>query len=216
MPWGTIPGRPEEPHPGWPEAPKKGLRRYRGLRWLLAERCCWMRSARLENLQHAPERGANKSGWCGLGRLLRWGCIATGKVRDQQAWLLVSCVLVLAVLSREEHCSEVQRLLHVVQGCRSCATCAATNRRPLPSHYCGGHHWRGKRTHSVDMPSEERQGRWLDGKRCNATKGRRDRARLKNGRVHKPNDAICEVTKERHEYPLAGLPIMLVLGDHSL
>ena len=117
---------------------KKGLRRYRDLRWLLAERCCWMRSVRLENLQHAPERGANKSGWCGLGRLLRWGCIATGKVRDQQAWLLVSCVLVLAVLSREEHCSEVQCRLHVVQGCRLSATCAATNRSPLPSRYCSG------------------------------------------------------------------------------
>ena len=40
-------------------------------------------------------------------------CKATGKVRDQQAWPLVSGVLILAVLSREEHCSEVQRLLHL-------------------------------------------------------------------------------------------------------
>ena len=33
------------------------------------------------------------------------GCMATGKVRDQQVWPLVSGVLALAVLSREEHCS---------------------------------------------------------------------------------------------------------------
>ena len=54
------------------------------------------------------------------------------------------------------------------------------------------------------MSSEEKQGRWLDGKRCNATKLQRDskareiQARPQNGKVHKPNDAICEVTGRRH------------------
>ena len=94
-----------------------------------------------------------------LGSAPSRGCIATGKVRDQQAWPLVSCVLALAARSREEHCTEVQCLLHVVQGCRTCATCAATDRRPLLSCRCSGHRWRGKRTHSLEMLSEERQGR---------------------------------------------------------
>ena len=110
--------------------------------------------------------------------LLRFGsaplqsCVATGGVQDHQAGPLISGVLVPAVLSREEHCSEVQRLLHVVQGCRPSATCAATNKRPLPSHCCSGRCWSGKRTHSVEMPSEERQFDY--GKRYNATKLRRD------------------------------------------
>ena len=87
------------------------------------------------------------------------GCVATGGLRDARAWPLVSDVLVPAVLSREEHCSDVQCLLHVVQGFCPSATCAATNKRPLPSHCCSSRRWRGKRTHSVETPSEERQGR---------------------------------------------------------
>ena len=42
------------------------------------------------------------------------------------------------------------------------------------------------------------------------------RARLQNGNVNKPNDAIYEVTGGDTEYPLAGLPTKLVLGDYSL
>ena len=38
------------------------------------------------------------------------------------------------------------------------------------------------------------------------------RARPQNGKVHKPNDAMCKVTvRGDTEYPLAGLPISLVL-----
>jgi len=70
-----------------------------------------------------------------------------------QAGPLVSCVLGFAVLSREEQSSEVQCLLHVGQNCCPYATCAATNRRPLPSRCCKGRRWRGKRTLSVEMPS---------------------------------------------------------------
>ena len=33
------------------------------------------------------------------------------------------------------------------------------HRRPLPFHFCSGCRWRGKRTHSVEMPYEQRQGR---------------------------------------------------------
>ena len=102
------------------------------------------------------------------------GLHGTGKVRDQQSWPPVSGVLVQAVVSPEEGRSEVQCLLHEVQGCRPIATCTAINRRPPPSHCCSGRRRRGKRTHPVEMPSEKRQGRRLDGKRCNATKRRRD------------------------------------------
>ena len=92
-----------------------------------------MRSARLAKVQLAGV-ARNEQVWLvRLGSAPWRGCIETGKVRDQQAWPMVSCVLVLAVLSREEHCSEVQRLLHVVQVCSPCATCAVTDRRPLPS-----------------------------------------------------------------------------------
>ena len=133
-----------------------------------------MQGARPANVQHAGATRSEQVWLVRLGSAPSPGCIATGRVRDQQAWPLVSYVLVLAVLSREEQCSEVQRLLHVVQGCSPCATCAAPNRRPLPSRCCSGRRWRGKRTHSVGMPSEERQGRWRGGKRCNATKRRRD------------------------------------------
>ena len=152
MPWGInseLVGSTKE----------KVQRRYRGLRWLLVERCCSRRSATLAKLQHAGGARSEQVWLVRLGSAPSPGCIATGRVRDQQAWPLVSYVLVLAVLSREEQCSEVQRLLHVVQGCSPCATCAAPNRRPLPSRCCSGRRWRGKRTHSVEMPSEEKQGR---------------------------------------------------------
>ena len=112
------------------------------------------------NVQHAGEARSEQVWSVMLGSAPSQGCIATSKVRDQHAWPLVSFVLVLAVLCCEEQCSEVQRLLHVVQSCRPCGTCAATNRRPLPSHCYKGR--RGKRTHSVEMPSEENRGvtRW--------------------------------------------------------
>ena len=125
-------------------------------------------------MQHAGVARSEQIWLVRLGSAPSRGCTATGKVRDQQAWALVSGVLVLAVLRREEHCSEVQRLLHAVQGCRPCAKCVATNRRSLPSHCCSGRRWRGKRTHSGEVRSEERPGRWLDGKRCNATTRRRN------------------------------------------
>ena len=125
-------------------------------------------------MQHACVARIEQVWLVRLGSAPSLGCIATGKVRDQQAWPLVSCVFVLAVLSREEHCSEVQRILHVIQGCRPYSTLAATNRKPLPCCCCSGRRWRGKRTHSVEMPSEEKQGRRLDGKRPDATKRRRD------------------------------------------
>ena len=41
-------------------------------------------------------------------------------------------------------------------------------------------------------------------------------ARLQKGKVHKPNDAICEGQSGDTEYPLADGPMMLVLGDYSL
>ena len=68
-------------------------------------------------------------------------------------------------------------------GCRPCATCAATNRRSLPSRCCSGRRWRGKKAHSVEMPSEEKQGLSLDGKRYNATTRQRDSSKTANGYV---------------------------------
>ena len=148
-------------------------------------------------MQHACVARIEQVWLVRLGSAPSRGYIATGKVRDQQAWPLVSGVLVLAVLSREEHCSEVQCLLHVVQGCRPCATCAATNRRPLPSHCCSGRRWRGKRTHSVDAI---RGKTGVDSTASDATLQNvgEIESRLQNGIVHKPNDAICEVTGRRH------------------
>ena len=165
--------------------------------WLLAERCRKMRSARLAKLQHAGGARSEQVLLVRLGSDPSRDCIATGKVRDQQAWPLVSCVLVLAVLTREEHCSEVERLLHVVQGCRPCATCAATNRRPLPSRGCSGRRWRVKRTHCVEMRSEKNRGVDSMGSDATLQNVGEIRARLQNGKVHEPNDAICEMTGRR-------------------
>ena len=148
-------------------------------------------------MQHAGEARSEQVWLVRLGWAPLWGCVATGGVRDLQAWPLVSDVLVPAVLSCEEHCSEVQCLLHEVQGCRPSVTCAATNRRPLPSHCCSGRRWRGKRTHSVDAI---RGKTGVDSTASDATLQNvgEIESRLQNGIVHKPNDAICEVTGRRH------------------
>ena len=147
-----------------------------------------------------------------LGSAPLRSCVSTGKVQDQQACPLVTYVLGLAVLSREDQSSEVQRLLHVVQGCRPCTTCAAANRRPLPSRCCSGRRWRGKRTHSLEMPSEKNRGVNSMGSDATLQNVGEIRARLQNGKVHTPNDAMCKVTGRRHRVSLSGLPIKLVLG----
>ena len=130
-------------------------------RLALAARRAVLRNAgaRPANVQHASEARREQVWLVRLGYAPLRGCVATGGVRDLEAWPLVSDVLVPAVLGRWERCSEVQCLLHVVQCCRLRATCAATNRRPLPSRGGSGRRRRGEKTHSVDMPSEERQGR---------------------------------------------------------
>ena len=124
-----------------------------------------MRSTRLANVQQAGVARSEQVWFLRLGSAPLRSCVSTGKVQDQQACPLVSYVLGLAVLSREDQSSEVQRLLHVVQGCRPCTTCAAANRRPLPSRCCSGRRWRGKRTQSVEMPSFVKAlVRWAAGK----------------------------------------------------
>ena len=122
MPWGIS--------PNWSGAPKIVQRRYRGLRLLLAERCCEMRSARRAKSQHAGLARSEQVWLLRLGSAPPRGCRATGRGQDHQVGPLVSCVLGSAVLSGEEQSSEVQRHLHIVQSCRPCATRAATNRRP--------------------------------------------------------------------------------------
>ena len=77
-----------------------------------------------------------------------------------------------AVLSLEEHSSEaMERLQHEVSPRLSSnvPTCSATSRSPLLSHCPSGRRWNGKRTRSVEMPSDGSKGR-LDGKRRNAIK----------------------------------------------
>ena len=103
-------------------------------------------------MQHAGVERSEQVWLLRLGSAPLQSCAATGGGQDQQTWPLVSGVLDQAVLCREERRSEVQCLLHEVQGCRPCAKCAATNRRPLPSRCCTCRRWRGKRTHSVEMP----------------------------------------------------------------
>ena len=149
-----------------------------------------MRSTRLANVQQAGVARSEQVWFLRLGSAPLRSCVSTGKVQDQQACPLVSYVLGLAVLSREDQSSEVQRLLHVVQGCRPCTTCAAANRRPLPSRCCSGRRWRGKRTRSVEMPSEENRGVNSMGSDATLQNVGEIRARLQNGKVHKPNDAI--------------------------
>ena len=112
-----------------------------------------------QKLQHDGIARSEQVGLVRLGSAPLHGCITIGKVRDQQAWLLVSCVLVLTVLGREEHCSEVKRLLHVVQGCRPSATWAATTTTARRQGPHVGRRWRGKRPHCIEMPSVEKQGR---------------------------------------------------------
>ena len=101
----------------------------------------------LSRVVSASLRSCVKTSWWRAGQTSLTSCL--GRTRS-------------AVLSLEEWRSEVKRLRHEVQGCRPCATCVVTNRRPLPSHYRSGRRWRGKRIHSVEMPSEENRGvtRW--------------------------------------------------------
>ena len=126
--------------PGWPKSPKKEST------GVVARLSLDARGAVLANFAtcwRSAERTSLAVKASGSASLQ--GCVATGGVWDQQAWLLVSGVLVQAILSREERRSDMQRLLHEAQGCRPCATCAATNRRRRPSHCCSGRHRRGNR-----------------------------------------------------------------------
>ena len=151
-----------------------------------------------------------------LGSAPSRGCIATGKGRDQQVWPLVSCVLGLAALSHDEQSSEVQRLLHIVQGCRPCTTCAATNRRPLQSRCCSGRSWGEKKTLSVEVLSEEnRSVDWMGNDATLENVGD-IRARLQNGKVHNPNDAICGETGRRHRVSHCRSAYIASPGDYSL
>ena len=154
-----------------------------------------MRSARLAKLQHAWGARSEQVWLVRLGSAPSRGCISTGKVRDQQAWRLVSCVLVLAILSREEHCSDVQCLLHVVVHvprarrptggpCRLAVVVVAVGggKGPTPLR-C--HPWKNRGVDSIGSDATLQNVGEI-------------RARLLNGKVHKPNDAICEVTERRH------------------
>ena len=170
-----------------------------------------MKSARLANLRNASEARSEQVWLLMLRSAPLRGCVATGGVRDQQAWPLVLCVLVQGVLSREERRSEVQRLLQEVQGCRLRATCAVTNRRPLPSHCYSGRRRRGNRTQSGEMPPERKQGRFSMGSDATLQDVGEIRARLQNGKVHKPNDAIGEVTgKRRRVSPCRSASLVLL------
>ena len=114
-------------------------------------------------------------------------------MRDHQAWPLVSCVLVLAVLSCEEQCSKVQRLLHVVQGCRLPRARRPTGgpcRLAIVMVAAGG--GRGL----TPLRCHPRKNRGVDSMGIDATLQNvgEMRARLQNNKTHKPNDAICEMT----------------------
>ena len=148
-----------------------------------------MRSARLAKSQHAGLARSEQVWLLRLGSLL-CGVAAQRAESKTSKPDLSSRAYSDPVLSREEQSSEVQRLLHVVQSCCPCATCAAINRRPLPSRCYSGRRWGGKRTHSVEMPSEENWGvtRWEAMQRYHNVGEKQ--ARLQNGKVHKPNDAI--------------------------
>ena len=135
----------------------------------------------MANVQHAGVAWSERVWLFRVGSAPLQSCGASGGVQDQQAWPLVSGVVVWTVQSPEERCSEVQLLLHEVQG-RPSVTCAATYRRPLPSRCCSGRRWRGKRTHSVEMPSEKSRGvdsMWSDATLQDVGE---IRARLQNGK----------------------------------
>ena len=157
LPWGIMPRRSEVPKK------KKGCcDGDRGLRLLLAERCCEMRSARLAKSQHAGLARSEHVWLMRLGSLLCGGLQRNGQ-RARPASL--TSRLGRTRIGRPESLGAKLRgaaFLHVVQSCRPCATCAAMNRRPLPSRCYSGCRRSGKRTHSVEMPFEENRGvtRW--------------------------------------------------------
>ena len=115
-----------------------------------------------------------------------------------------------AVLSREERRFEVRRLVHHVQGCRPCATCAATNVgacRPTARLVAAGG---GRKPTPLRCHLKKNRGR-LDGKTLE---------RLSERFVQDCKVAKSTSLKQRHvsgdraetEYLLADLPIKLVLG----
>ena len=155
------------------------------MRLLFAARCCEMRSARRAKSRHAGIARSEQV-W-----LLRFGSLLCGVAAQRAEGKTSKPDLSSRVYSdrpsrvAEEQSSEVQRLLHVVQGCRPCATCATTNRRPLPSRCCSGRRWRGKRTHSVEMPSEENNGVDSMGSDATLQNVGEIQARLQFGKVHR-------------------------------
>ena len=164
-----------------------------------------MRSARLENLQHAGVARREQVWLVRLGSASSRGCIATGKVQDQHAWPLVSGVLVLAVLSHGGAASSARgpRLPSMCHVRGNQQDAPAVSRLVAVVAAGGG---RGP----TPLRCHPRKDRGVDLMGSNATLRNvgEIRARLQSGKVHKPNDAISEVTGR--------LLIVLVLGDYSL
>ena len=144
--------------PSWSEAQKKkALRRYRDMLWLHAERC-----------QSGAEHEAGKwtTSWRDSERTClvveAWVGSSAGLCFNRQSAGPTSLTsrLVRTRFGRPD--SRGAKLRGAASSARSSrlpSIChAATNRRPLPSRCCSGRRWRGKRTHSVEMPSEENRG----------------------------------------------------------
>ena len=153
-----------------------------------------MRGARPANLQHAGVARSEQVWLLRLGSAPSRGC-----VRDQEAWPIVSGVLVQAVLRREDRCSRVHCILHEVQGCRPCTTSAAINTGgPYPFTFvvvvAGG----GREPTPLRCHTSKDRGVNSMGSDATLQNVGEIRARLQYGKVHKSNDAICEVTGRRH------------------
>ena len=156
-----------------------------------------MRSARLAKVQHAGVARSEQVWSVMLGSAPSRGCIATGKVRDQQAWPLVSCVLVWpswVAKSNARRCSVFYTYskvaVHVPRArgptggtCRLAVVVVdgGGGRGPTPLRY-------HPRKSGVDSMGSDATLQTVG----------EVRARLQNSKVHKPNDAICEVTGRRH------------------
>ena len=133
-------------------------RRYRGVRLLRAERCCEMRSARLAKSQDAGLARSEQVWLMRLGSLLCGGLQRNGQ-RARPASLT-------SRLGR----TRIGRPESLGAKFRGAASSARSPKLPSMCHVRAdqqeapacGRRWRGKRTHSVEMPSEENRGvtRW--------------------------------------------------------
>ena len=84
-----------------------------------------------------------------------------------------------------------------------------------PSRCCSGRRWRGKKTHTVEVLFEENRGVAMGSDATLQNVGK-IRARPRNVKVDKSNDAICEETGRRRRVSHCRSAYFAGPGDYSL